>query len=121
MKAFIAVVKSTAGVLEKFQDYDTQTDADAHVSKFGGWVAPNPGGSSKHYWVIDENAKTLGYDQDTQDSDAAMSEWMDAMARTDLGIPRWFEDAVTERSVILKPGRVKDNYDEKVRLRGTKP
>jgi hypothetical protein len=119
MKAFIAVVKSTAGVLEKFQDYDTQTDADAHVSQFGGWVAPNPGGSSKHYWVIDENAKTLGYDQDTQDSDAAMSEWLTAIARTDADLPRSVEDLYD--TGITPSDRTKKLMDAKKALRAERP
>ena len=49
-----------------------------------------------------------------------MRHWKSQMESTD-SLPRWFEDVVTDGSVILKPGRVKDNYDEKVRLRGTKP
>ena len=119
MKAFIAVVKSTAGVLEKFQDYDTQTDADAHVSQFGGWVAPNPEGSSKHYWVIDENAKTLGYDQDTQDSDAAMSDWLIAITRTDQDLPRAVEDIWDAGG--SPNARTQKLLDDKKALRAQKP
>jgi len=71
MKNFIAIVRSTAGVLDKFQDFDTQAEADTHVAQYGGWVAPNPGGNNKNYWVINEQAKTLTYDQVTQDANYA--------------------------------------------------
>ena len=52
----------------------------------------------------------------------ALELWEQAMAQTDsTGIPRWFEDYVTENSIVLAPGRAKDNYDAKVALRATKP
>jgi hypothetical protein len=121
MKQWIAVVKTTGNVLDIYQDYDTEQECLDHVARTGGWVAPLPSGERSKYWVIDADAKTIGYDKIGQDADTSMSQWKVSMARTDLNTPRWFEDAVTERSVILKPGRVKDNYDEKVRLRGTKP
>jgi hypothetical protein len=50
-----------------------------------------------------------------------MNKWKSDISRLDDGMPRWFEDAVTDGSVVLKPGRVKDNYDSKVVLRGEKP
>ena len=37
------------------------------------------------------------------------------------GIPRWFEDAISDGSVILKPGRLQDVYEAKMALRSTKP
>ena len=47
--------------------------------------------------------------------------WERNMSATDSTIPRWFEDYVTENSVVLAPGRAKDNYDAKVALRLEKP
>jgi len=69
MEQFIAIVKSTAGVLDKYQDFDTEKKAAAHVAQYDGWVAPYPGSNNTNYWVIDEQAKTLAYDQARQDTD----------------------------------------------------
>ncbi len=38
MKQFVAVVSHDAGTITKYQDFDTQAGADAHVTKFGGNV-----------------------------------------------------------------------------------
>jgi len=56
-----------------------------------------------------------------KESEDYLNTWKAAMSVTDKEMPRWFEDVVTEGSVVLQPGRVKDNYDSKVALRGTKP
>jgi len=74
VKAFISIVKSTAGKLEKFQDFDTQAEADTHVAEWGGWVSSNPGGGTS-YWVIDEAAKTVVNNQAQADADALASSW----------------------------------------------
>lgn len=50
-----------------------------------------------------------------------METWEQNIKATDATCPRWFEDYVTENSITLAPGRVKDNYDAKVALRATKP
>lgn len=68
MKNFIAVVRSTSGKVDKYQDFDLETDADTHVIKFGGFVAINPGDQVR-YWVSDHVAKTLLFDTTTKTSD----------------------------------------------------
>ena len=119
MKEFIAIVATTGNVLDKYQDYDSEQECLDHVARTGGWVAPNPGGSSKHYWVIDENAKTLGYDQDTQDSDAAMSDWLIAITRTDQDLPRAVEDIWDAGG--SPNARTQKLLDDKKALRAQKP
>lgn len=47
--------------------------------------------------------------------------WNRDIKATDSTIPRWFEDYVTENSIVLAPGRAKDNYDAKVALRAGRP
>ena len=66
MKPFVAIVKSTAGVLDKYQDFDTEAEADAHVLDHGGFVVPDPGGTTD-YWVVDNVAKTVTHDQAAAD------------------------------------------------------
>lgn len=39
MKQYVAVVSHDAGEVTKYQDFDTQVEADAHVAKYGGKVA----------------------------------------------------------------------------------
>ena len=74
MKNYIAIVKSTDGKLDKYQDFDTQTEANAHVAAYGGFVAPDPGGSTS-YWVVDEDAQTVTNNQDQADADALANSW----------------------------------------------
>jgi hypothetical protein len=68
MKKYIAVVSSEDGKIAKFQDFDTQADADTHVINFGGFAADNPG-DDINYWVIADN--TLTYDTTQEAADAA--------------------------------------------------
>jgi hypothetical protein len=68
MKDYVAVVSHDAGRVTKFQDFDTQADADTHVVNFGGFVANNPG-DDIGYWVIADN--TLTYDTAQETADAA--------------------------------------------------
>ena len=74
MENFIAIVKSTAGKLDKYQDFAVEADADAHVVKCGGFVVPDPGGTTD-YWVVDEAAKTVVNNQSQADADALANSW----------------------------------------------
>ena len=49
--------------------------------------------------------------------------WKASMAEQEKlgGIPRWFEDYITENSITLANGKVKDSYDAKVARRAEKP
>ena len=74
MEKFVAIVKSTDGKLYKYQDFAVKAKAVKHVKQYGGFVVPNPGGSTS-YWVIDEAAKTVTNDQAQSDTDALESSW----------------------------------------------
>jgi hypothetical protein len=74
MENFIAVVKSTDGKLDKYQDFAVEADAVTHVAKSGGFVVPDPGGSTG-YWVVDAEAQTVTNNQDQADADALASSW----------------------------------------------
>ena len=67
MKAWIAVVSDSGGKVTKFQDFDTEAEANAHVSTHGGFTAANPGGALA-YWTV--SGTTLSYDDTTDDADA---------------------------------------------------
>lgn len=74
MKQHIAVVKWEGDKIAKYQDFDTQSEADTHISSFGGFVVPNPGGNT-NYWIVDEAAKTVVNDQAQADADSLASDW----------------------------------------------
>jgi hypothetical protein len=77
MENFIAIVKSTDGALDKYQDFSVEADAVSHVEQYApdtGFVAPDPGGGTS-YWVVDEEAQTVTNDQAQADADALESSW----------------------------------------------
>ena len=74
MEKFVAIVKSTDGKLDKYQDFAVKAKAVKHVKQYGGFVVPNPGGHTD-YWVIDELAKTVVNDQVQADADALANSW----------------------------------------------
>jgi len=80
---FLALTQSV-----KFPDrwkenlFDTQADADAHVTEYGGFVVDNPGGSTG-YWVVDAEAQTVVNNQDQADADALASSWANLRTERD--------------------------------------
>jgi hypothetical protein len=74
MENYIAIVKSTGGKLDKYQDFAIEADAVSHVETYGGFVAPDPGGGTS-YWVVDEAAQTVTNDQAQADADTLASSW----------------------------------------------
>ena len=69
MKNFVAIIKTSNNKLDKYQDFDSKSDADAHVITHGGFVVDNPGGQTE-YWVVNASNKTVTFDKSTSDSDA---------------------------------------------------
>jgi len=77
MENFVAIVKSTDGSLDKYQDFAVEADAVSHVATYApntGFVVSDPGGSTS-YWVVDEEAQTVTNDQAQADADALESSW----------------------------------------------
>jgi hypothetical protein len=120
MKPFIAIVKETNGALDKYQDFDTLSEANAHITKYGGFVVDDPGGNTS-YWSIDADTKKAVYDSAQRAADKTQRQWEIDIKVTDREMPRYLEDAVDEGAIVLKPGRVKDNYDAKKAIRARKP
>ena len=75
MENYIAIVKSTDGVLDKYQDFAVEADAVNHVEQYGGFVVPYPGGNTS-YWVVDEEAQTVVNDQAQSDADTLERSWV---------------------------------------------
>ena len=74
MENFIAIVKSTGGKLDKYQDFAVEADAASHIATYGGFVVTAPGGSID-YWVVDAEAETVTNNQDQADADALAISW----------------------------------------------
>jgi hypothetical protein len=74
MENFVAIVKSTGGKLDKYQDFAVEADAVSHVATYGGFVVSDPGGNAS-YWVIDAEAQTAVNDQSQADADALAGSW----------------------------------------------
>ena len=55
MKQFTAVVSHDAGLISKYQDFDTQAEADAHVVTFGGKVVQDLD-DDLPYWDVTNTA-----------------------------------------------------------------
>jgi hypothetical protein len=83
MENFVAIVRSTGGVLDKYQDFAVEADAVSHVATYGGFVVPNPGGSTD-YWVVDAEAETVVNNQDQADADTLARSW--AALRTERNV-----------------------------------
>jgi len=71
MKNYIAVVSVDGNKVTKYADFDSQSDADAHVAVYGGFAVKNPGGKNP-YWIANASNKTLSYDKDSFDEDEAI-------------------------------------------------
>ena len=68
MKDYIAIVKNEGNKVAKYQDFDTQSEADAHVATYGGFVDEKPS-DRIDYWIVDADKKTLTYDEASATSD----------------------------------------------------
>ena len=95
---YIAIVKTIVGKVDKYQEFSAQSDAEAHVVLYGGYVAPHPGGSFA-YWICDSVAKTLTRDTARETADAAErakksnnAPILAELSSLDAYIPRGLED-----------------------------
>ena len=67
MEKYIAVVTVVNKSVTKYQDYASESDANAHISTHGGFVAESPGDQSQ-YWIAEDN--NLTYDTSTANANA---------------------------------------------------
>ena len=57
----------------------------------------------------------------TNEAAKPMNKWLDDIAGTDGGMPRYLEDIITDNPSLTIHEKIKIRYDEKVALRATKP
>ena len=75
MEKYIAVVKYESNKITKYQDFAKESDANAHISTYGGFVAEKPANDQIKYWIVDADKKTLTYDSDTATSNKITGAW----------------------------------------------
>tara|TARA_Y100001951_G_C11068175_1_gene144588 strand:+ start:117 stop:467 length:351 start_codon:yes stop_codon:yes gene_type:complete len=66
---YLAIVKVENNKIAKYQEYQSESDADTHVERTGGFVVETPASGHMEYWVIDEEAKTITHDASKQTAD----------------------------------------------------
>lgn len=67
MKKYVAIVTHDSGVIQKYQDFDTEADADAHVEKYGGKVVQDIDDAIR-YWDVSGDTPVKDSDQQTADA-----------------------------------------------------
>jgi len=80
MKEFTAVVSHTDGLITKFQDFDTEDEAKAHVATHGGKVVADLD-EDVLYW--DVSGDTATKDTDQVAADILAVKWVDIRSRRD--------------------------------------
>lgn len=58
MKNFLAVVKNENKKITKYQDFDTKSEADVHVSKHGGFAVAAPDTDDMEFWEVSGTSVT---------------------------------------------------------------
>ena len=59
--------------------------------------------------------------QDKRENERPMREWKESIQATDVGMPRYLEDLITDNPTFTINEYTKTKYDDKVALRATKP
>ena len=66
---YLAIIKVENNRIAKYQGFESESDADAHVVEYGGFTVEAPASGSMNYWVIDEGAKSITHDSSTETAD----------------------------------------------------
>ena len=66
---YLAIVKVENNKIAKYQEYQSEQEADSHVERTGGFVVEAPESGSMEYWVID--GETITHDSETETADRA--------------------------------------------------
>ena len=94
MKDYIAIVKNSNNKVDKYQDFASESSANAHVVTRGGFVVENPGGGVE-YWIVDADAKTVTFNKSASDADTARIIVMSKIYNLEAEVtPRRLRDAV---------------------------
>ncbi len=99
MKNFLAVVKHENKKITKYQDFDTQAEADVHVAKYDGFVVAAPNTGNMEFWEVD--GTSLTHNSSTQDAETIKRNAMKEIHRLESEItPRRLRDAYSDPTWI---------------------
>ena len=94
---YLAIVKVENNRIAKYQDYDSKSDADTHVDKYGGFVVDTPKSGIMDYWVIDEGAKTITHDSSKQNANATKASALRKIEALEVTVtPRRIREMTTD-------------------------
>ena len=82
MKDWIAVVSSANNKVTKYQDFDTEDEAKAHIKTHGGFVDESPSDLAE-YWTVNAKKKTLTADNSSLASDILADKWLSIRTKRD--------------------------------------
>ena len=72
---FISITGITSdNKLSKYQNFDSEAQADVHAAEYDGFVVVDPGGNDK-LWVVDPVAKTVTRDIDIEQAHDLARNW----------------------------------------------
>jgi len=81
MREFTAVVSHSGGAITKYMDFDNKSDADAHVSTYGGKVVQDLD-NELAYW--DVSGDTASKDTDQLAADILAGKWAAIRTKRDV-------------------------------------
>ncbi len=119
---FTAIVAETVNhKIAKYQEFQFESDANAHVKRYGGFVYPGII-SDIEYLIVDMNTETLTIDIEKKDSDKKINDWQLKMKQLDLNMTRTQEDLIDHiinvHGQTIDP-RLKTKWDKKRMLRSS--
>jgi len=92
----------------KFQDQPGMSTVDEVITEFPGGI---PSQADQDKWTAEYLVQfPEGYDA-----------WKESIQATDVGMPRYLEDLITDNPTFTINEYTKTKYDDKVALRATKP
>ena len=72
MKSFMAIVELTDGVITKYQELDTEDEAEKHIEKYGGYVVATPAdhlSDDVKFYIFNNDTKTVTFDKSSYDTE----------------------------------------------------
>jgi len=74
------------------------------------------------YTMTAEEEAVVDAEEKAHWDDAPMADWKHKIQHTDIfGVPRFLEDLITSNPSLVIPPVMKKRYDEKIKIRATKP
>lgn len=112
MKKYIAIVSISGETVTKYQDFDNEDDAKAHVETHGGFSQESVGDSISYYKVADGKAtydsERLKSDQATEAANAYVGKRKDEYPSIEDQLDKIYHDGIDEWKKVIKA--VKDKY-----------